>query len=142
MFLIFIGSVFMLSMSRTARKLCSPALDGSGSRLCIVKPGGAMPRCACEVPSGALETRTTAMNAVTMRMSLSRRAAEVRTDDSPIATVVDELELEAIEVGVDAADQRRAGPLPDQTRVHDGVSGVSALEDDLVDAAHDLDPLV
>ncbi len=60
----------------------------------------------------------------------------------PISAVVDELELEAIEVGLYAVDQRGARPLTHHAGMDDGARGVRAFEHDLVDAAHYLDSLV
>src|SRR5262245_42950536 len=132
----------MLSTRKTARKRCSAPTLGSGSRLVTATCGGAIPRCASEAPNGAPLSKITAMNAVTIRISLSYGALEVGADDLPVSAVVDELELEAIEVGVQAVDQGGVRAPTDHAGIHDGTRGVPALDDDLVDTAHDLDSLV
>src|SRR5262245_30787242 len=132
----------MLSTRKTARKRCSAPTLGSGSRLVTATCGGAIPRCASEAPNGAPLSKITAMNAVTIRISLSYGALEVGADDLPVSAVVDELELETIEVGVQAVDQARVSAPADHAGMHDRARGVPAFDDDLVDAAHDLDALV
>src|SRR5262245_10112564 len=132
----------MLSTRKTARKRCSAPTLGSGSRLVTATCGGAIPRCASEAPNGAPLSKITAMNAVTIRISLSYGALEVGADDLPVSAVVDELELEAIEIGVQAVDQLGVRAPADHAGMHDGARGVPAFDDDLVDAAHDLDPPV
>src|SRR6185295_428196 len=82
------------------------------------------------------------MIAATNRISLSHCAPEVGADDLPVVPIVDELELEPIEVGVDPVDDSGVRTLTDQSGMHDGACDAVALNDDLVDAAHDLDALV
>src|SRR5262245_13685914 len=132
----------MLSTRKTARKRCSAPTLGSGSRLVTATCGGAIPRCASEAPNGAPPSTITAMNAVTIRISLSYGALEVGADDLPVSAVVDELELEAIEVGVQAVDQARVRAPADHAGMHDCARSIPAFDDDLVDAAHDLYSLV
>src|SRR5688500_7407795 len=137
----FSGSVFGLSTPKTARKRCSVPAADSGSRLCTVTRGGTVPRWANEA-AGPAVSNAAAINAMTIRISISDGAPEVGADDLPFSAIVDELELEAIEVGVDAVDQRRARAPAEHTRMHDGACGALPFDDDLVDAAHDLDSLV
>ena len=121
-----------------------PPPDGSGSRVCTVMRGGSQRHAAPTTQaSGALPSTTTAINADTIRISFSQCAAYVGADDLPLAAVVDELELEAVEVGLDAVRSASAPDRwPSHARMHDGARRVRALEHDLVDAAHDLDSLV
>src|SRR5688572_18980773 len=124
----FNGSVFRVSTRKTARKRWPRPAAGSGSRLCTVTCGGTIPRCASEVPKGAPTRRTSAMNVVTIRISISHGAPEVGADDLPVPTVVDELELEAIEVGIQAVDQRGVRAPPDQAGMHDCARGIPAFD--------------
>jgi hypothetical protein len=75
-------------------------------------------------------------------MSLSTRRRNASADDLPVAPIVHELELEAIEIRAEPAEHTCTRSLSHEPRVHDGARGIRSLKLDRVDTAHDLDPLI